>query len=1311
MKFGISGRGLTLALLCLLCMQSAFASGEYTVRLWSREFNPAEDLSALSTLSVEASVESPVHCLLQLYTDPDDATRNSLQGADIKLLEPLGGNAWLASLSNVITTASASSLGLRWAGELTVADKMHSRVVNREFEPWTHFENEMELVFVRLHADVAGNTAKEIAARYGAEMGDYIEIINTWVMAVHPDQFEAMASEDEVAWMDLMSPPMTGVNDAARTRVGAETVQAAPYNLNGSGISVLVYDAGMVDAAHTDFSGRLTLGEAGSTVDHPTHVAGSVGGSGALSGGLYRGMAPACNIISMQYESCTPNCLYNSPQDIQANYTTARNSYSADLATNSIGANIAWNGYSCTWEGDYESVSQLLDNIVRGSLGSPFIVLFAAGNERGGACGSTYNTMGVPANAKNIISVGASTDADGMTTFSSWGPTDDGRIKPDVCAPGLNIHSTLPGNTYGDMSGTSMATPITSGCVALILQQMGISYPGLTPLPSTIKALLINTAQDLGNVGPDYVYGFGRINVQAAVDATMEGGFLEGSLSTGQTVTHTFTVPAGTPSLRVSLSWMDPAATPLANPTLINDLNVTLTSPSATVYLPFTLTPASPATPAGTGVDHINNSEQIVVASPAAGTWTITVNSTTLPSGPQSYSLACSESILGGYGHVAGVVTDQNTLAPLAGVIIRNLAGAQVDTTNASGAYDLLLPVGAVTLEFSKFGYTTSNEGTTVIDGSTVTLNKSLVSVPSADLTGFVYNPAAAPVPGAQVSVVGFPVTPATTNGLGAYTLSLPIGTTYTVRADATGYGGDQDVIVFGGAMSHDFNLAVLSNEDWETGNFTRFPWTQSGTAPWTIVSTGQHAGLYCAKSGVISNSQESNLSVTQTVLVSGPISFYYKVSSEATYDFLRFLIDGVEQASWSGEVGWAQASYNVTAGVHTFMWKYTKDVSLVSGSDAAWVDDIVFPTLQPPAEFVLSGAGVSPVSGSEATLFTYSILYTSATNVAPLSANVVVDGLPYALTTLDFSYSDGSVFSFDTTLVTGAHDCYFEFTGPTTSVRVPETGVLNIPTVWDYQQCYDFEASTQGWTLSYTGDNATVGLWERSDPVATFNGANIVQTGDDHTTAPGIYCLCTDGRQGSTHNTYDVDGGRTTIVSPTWDLSGYESAALDIWSWYSNDLGNNPGTDSIHIWASSDNGTTWTTLLYTNDDWEFWKEDQFQLENYVALTSQVKVRISVADLGGGSTIEAAVDDICLFALSPQTVGPVDSLVVLAEGLDMHLFWTAAENATSYRVEKAAAVDGVYTLLATVPAPTLEYIDANAAATASESVYHIVAVR
>ncbi len=162
--------------------------------------------------------------------------------------------------------------------------------------------------------------------------------------------------------------------------------------------------------------------------------------------------------------------------------------------------------------------------------------------------------------------------------------------------------------------------------------------------------------------------------------------------------------------------------------------------------------------------------------------------------------------------------------------------------------------------------------------------------------------------------------------------------------------------------FSHTYYTSVgLVLEDWELGNFTRFPWTFGGNANWTIANTGQYEGLYTAKSGVINHSQSSEMSVMLGVTTAGVITFYRKVSSEANYDYLRFYIDGVQQEQQSGEVAWAQVSFPVTAGTHTFKWAYSKDGSVVAGSDCAWVDYIVFP----PSVVIAPEIGINPTAFS----------------------------------------------------------------------------------------------------------------------------------------------------------------------------------------------------------------------------------------------------------------------------------------------------------------------------------------------------------
>ncbi len=137
--------------------------------------------------------------------------------------------------------------------------------------------------------------------------------------------------------------------------------------------------------------------------------------------------------------------------------------------------------------------------------------------------------------------------------------------------------------------------------------------------------------------------------------------------------------------------------------------------------------------------------------------------------------------------------------------------------------------------------------------------------------------------------------------------------------------------------------------EDWETGDFTRFPWTDSGNLPWIITNVGPGEGQYSAKSGSITHSQSSELLINVDVLTNDSISFLRKVSSELSYDFLEFYIDNNMMNNWSGEEDWGRVSFPVSAGNHTFRWVYTKDYYASAGSDCAWIDYIIFPPIQLP--------------------------------------------------------------------------------------------------------------------------------------------------------------------------------------------------------------------------------------------------------------------------------------------------------------------------------------------------------------------------
>ncbi|MBW6516188.1 MAG: T9SS type A sorting domain-containing protein [Candidatus Cloacimonetes bacterium] len=165
---------------------------------------------------------------------------------------------------------------------------------------------------------------------------------------------------------------------------------------------------------------------------------------------------------------------------------------------------------------------------------------------------------------------------------------------------------------------------------------------------------------------------------------------------------------------------------------------------------------------------------------------------------------------------------------------------------------------------------------------------------------------------------------------------SLPIGTSITtgVNLFSDAYAAQETIVLPIGLLIEDF----------ETGDFSSYPWQFSGNANWFIDTSQSYSGSYSARSGTITHNQSTSLSVTMNSPAAGEISFYLRVSSEANYDFLRFFINNQQQGEWSGNVVWQQVSFPVQAGNNTFRWTYIKDYSVSSGSDCAWIDYIIFP-------------------------------------------------------------------------------------------------------------------------------------------------------------------------------------------------------------------------------------------------------------------------------------------------------------------------------------------------------------------------------
>lgn len=204
-----------------------------------------------------------------------------------------------------------------------------------------------------------------------------------------------------------------------------------------------------------------------------------------------------------------------------------------------------------------------------------------------------------------------------------------------------------------------------------------------------------------------------------------------------------------------------------------------------------------------------------------------------------------------------------------------------------------------------------------------------------------------------------------------------------------------------------------LLNQNFETNTIT--PLTTGGSANWATQTTVKFAGTYAAKSGTIADSQTTQMSHTIVIPAGGAtLSFYYNVSSESGYDYLRFYIDGVQQNQWSGAIGWTQQSYILAAGSRTLRWEYSKDSSSSSGTDAAYIDNITIATAAPAAMRIVDGnqaTGKVLTSDASGNASWQSITNSSISDI-PIMATVQGMVIPICN-----SVSVGSTGSFSTTI------------------------------------------------------------------------------------------------------------------------------------------------------------------------------------------------------------------------------------------------------------------------------------------------------
>jgi len=317
--------------------------------------------------------------------------------------------------------------------------------------------------------------------------------------------------------------------------------------------------------------------------------------------------------------------------------------------------------------------------------------------------------------------------------------------------------------------------------------------------------------------------------------------------------------------------------------------------------------------------------------------------------------------VMAGFGTVEGTVTDAATGDPIEGAQITVEGQFQETETAADGSFSFMVPAGTHVFHISAFGYEDISQEVQVDEDVVNPFDPEMTALPQVVVSGTVYLPDGSPAPGAILVVEDTPVANMLSGAQGEYSVSLPGGTDYTLQVSAGVEGFLELTVPFVDDLELDLFLQGVHGEGFEAGDMSGLTWYFTGGAEWYAQQDEVNSGAWASQSGAVPNTNFSQMQCFIDCGDGGQMSFWFKVSSEASADYLRFYVGNDEVDAWSGEQGWTRAAYDVPGGVVSFRWRYQKDSSGTAGQDCAWVDDIVFPGGAPEeARIVVAPATVA---------------------------------------------------------------------------------------------------------------------------------------------------------------------------------------------------------------------------------------------------------------------------------------------------------------------------------------------------------------